>query len=364
MNIDLHSDYSPISGLQRERFQAVVHGKQTDLFFLHNSQGNEVAITNYGGAVVAIMVPDRQGRRANVIQGYDSIDAYLHAPEPYLSTLVGRCCNRIRHSQFQLDGKTYHLFANRGTDSLHGGREGFNAKVWTAQQLSHQSLALSYVSAYGQEGYPGELKVTVIYTFNDNNELIVDFNATTNRRTVLNLTSHGYFSLSGIGNPTPSVHPVVCQINADYYLPMDATSLPTGEIRMVEGTPFDFRQAKPIGRDIDCDDEQLRIGRGYDHCFLLIKREEGELSFAAKIIEPESGRSMEVYTTQPGMQFYTDNWADGYTGQLGATFPVRSGVCFETQHFPDSPNHPYFPSTRLEVGKRFSEQTIFRFGVE
>lgn len=357
-------EYKTISGLRREDFVSTIKGKSTDLFFLHNSQGNEVAVTNYGGAIVAIMVPDREGHRANIIQGYGSIQAYQEAPEPYLSTLVGRYCNRIRGSKFQLDGKDYYLFANRGTDSLHGGKAGFNAKVWEARQLSHESLVLTYVSAYGQEGYPGELKVTVVYTFNDDNELIIDYHATTNRRTVLNLTSHGYFSLSGIANPTPTVDNVICQINADHYLPMDPTSLPTGEIRSVADTPFDFRTPKAVGRDIESGHEQIVIGKGYDHCFVLNKREENELSFAAKITEPNSGRTMEVYTTQPGMQFYTDNWADGYEGQNGATFPRRSAICFETQHFPDSPNRPYFPSTRLNVGEVFSQKTIYKFGVE
>ena len=362
--MEQQSSYSTISGLKRENFVSEIDGKCTDLYFLHNRQGNEVAVTNYGGGIVAIMVPDREGHRANVIQGYGSIQGYLDAPEPYLSTLVGRCCNRIRDSRFQLDGKTYHLFANRGTDSLHGGEHGFNAKVWTAEQIDEQTLVLSYVSAYGQEGYPGELKVTVVYTFNDDNELMIDYHATTNRRTVLNLTSHGYFSLSGIGNPTPSVENVVCQINADFYLPMDPTSLPTGEIRKVADTPFDFREAKTIGRDIESGHEQLVIGRGYDHCYVLNKHEENELSFGAKITEPNSGRSMEVYTTQPGMQLYTDNWADGYEGQNGATFPRRSAICFETQHFPDGPNRPYFPSVRLDVGEVYSQKTIYRFGVD
>lgn len=362
--MEQQSAYETISGLKREDFQSVVNGKPTDLYFLHNSQGNEVAVTNYGGAIVAIMVPDRDGKRANVIQGYGSLQGYLNAPEPYLSTLVGRCCNRIRNARFQLDGKVYYLHANVGNDSLHGGKQGFNAKVWTAEQLGPQSIALSYTSAYGQEGYPGELRVTVVYTFTDDNELVIDYRAQTNRRTVLNLTSHGYFSLSGIGNPTPSVENVKCQINADFYLPMDSTCLPSGEVRTVAGTPFDFRSPKTIGQDIECGHEQLVIGDGYDHCFVLNKREEGELSFAARITEPITGRTMEVYTTQPGMQLYTDNGADGYEGQNGATFPRRSAICFETQHFPDAPNRPYFPSTRLDVGKVYAQKTVYKFGVE
>lgn len=357
-------EYSTISGLKREDFISIVDGKETDLYCLYNKRGNEIAVTNYGGGIVAIMVPDRNGNRANVIQGYGSIQAYLNAPEPYLSTLIGRCGNRIRNAQFPLDGKIYHLSANVGNDSLHGGKKGFNAKVWNAIQLGEQSLKLEYTSSYGEEGYPGELKVTVVYTFNDDNELIIDYQATTNRKTVVNLTSHGYFSLTGIGNPTPVIDELICEINADYYLPMDETSLPTGEIRSVKGTPFDFRIPKPIGRDIESDDEQLMIGHGYDHCYVLNKHEKDKLTFAAKIKEPYSGRTMEVLTTQPGMQFYSDNWATGYEGQNGATFPRRSAICFETQHFPDSPNHPYFPSVTLERGETYKQKTIYRFGVE
>ena len=358
------SDYSTISGLKRENFVSVVDGRDTNLYFLHNSQGNEVAVTNYGGAIAAIMVPDRNGIRANVIQGYDSIQAYLNAPESYLSTLIGRCGNRIRNSRFQLDGKEYHLFANRGTDSLHGGKKGFNARGWQAMQMNDQTLVLKYISPYGEEGYSGELKVTVVYTFSDDNELIIDYMATTNKRTVVNLTSHGYFSLTGISNPTPTIDDLVCEINADYYMPMDETCLPTGEIRLAEGTPFDFRKPKTIGRDIESGHEQLIIGKGYDHCYVLNKHEAGELTFAARIKEPGSGRTMEVLTTEPGMQFYSDNWATGYTGQNGATFPRRSAICFECQHFPNTPNLPYLASTTLNPVETYKQKTIYRFGVE
>ena len=252
---------------------------------------------------------------------------------------------------------------NNGPNALHGGPKGFHARVWDATQMNDQSLVLELISAYGEEGFTGELKVTVVYTFTNENELMIEYLATTNKMTIINLTNHGFFSLAGIADPTPTIDDLECEINADYYLPIDETSIPTGEIRFVKGTPFDFRTPKPIGQDIDADNEQIRNGAGYDHCYVLNKHEEGELSFAARIYEPKSGRTMDVYTTEPGVQLYTDNWADGYKGQHGATFPRRSGICFEAQHFPDTPNHPYFPSVVLKPGRRYKQKTIYQFGV-
>ena len=353
-----------ICGLKRKDFQTRIDGKDTDLYILKNSEGNEVAITNYGGALVAIMVPDKEGNRANIIQGHDNIREVIESPEPYLSTLIGRYGNRICKGRFQLHGKEYNLPINNGPNSLHGGKKGFNAKVWEALQMNDHTLVLKYVSPYGEEGFSGELKVTVVYTFTNDNELVIDYMATTNKQTIINLTNHGYFSLAGIADPTPTIDNLICEINADYYLPIDETSIPTGEIRFVKGTPFDFRTPKTIGQDIDADNEHIKNGAGYDHCYVLNKKEESELSFAARIKEPISGRTMEVYTTEPGVQLYTDNWADGYKGQHGATFPRRSAICFEAQHFPDSPNHPYFPSVVLKPGEQYKQKTIYRFGVE
>lgn len=357
-------DTELLCGLKREDFQTTINGKQTDLYILKNNIGNEVAITNYGGALVAIMVPDREGKYANVIQGHDNIQDVINSPEPYLSTLIGRYGNRIARGKFQLNGKEYTLPINNGPNSLHGGKHGFNAKVWDALQMNPQSLVLNYTSAYGEEGFSGEVKTTVVYTFTDENELVIEYMATANKKTIINLTSHGFFSLAGIANPTPTIEDLQCEINADFYIPIDETSIPTGEILKVAGTPFDFRTAKPVGQDIDADHEQIRNGAGYDHCFVLNKHEEGELSFAARIVEPHSGRTMDVYTTEPGVQVYTDNWADGYKGQHGATFPRRSAICFEAQHFPDSPNRPYFPSVVLRPGEQYKQKTIYRFGVE
>ncbi len=353
-----------LCGLKRKDFETTIDGKKTDLFILKNATGAEAAITNYGGALVAIMVPDRNGRFANVIQGHDNIKDVVESPEPYLSTLIGRFGNRIAKGRFQLNGKQYELAVNNGPNSLHGGRRGWNAKVWDAVQMNDHELSLSYISAYGEEGYTGEVKAFVTYTWTDDNELIISYLAQTNKKTVVNLTNHGFFSLAGTANPTPVIDDLICQINADFFVPIDETSIPTGEILKVAGTPFDFRKPKPVGRDIDADDEQIRHGSGYDHCFVLNKREEGELSFAARIVEPNSGRTMDVFTTEPGVQFYTDNWATGYPGQHGATFPRRSAVCFECQHFPDSPNRPYFPSVLLCPDRKYRQKTIYRFGID
>ncbi len=353
-----------ICGLKRKNFQSTIDGKKTDLFILKNSKGNEVAITNYGGALVAIMVPDKDGKYANVIQGHDCIEDVINSPEPYLSTLIGRYGNRIAKGKFTLHKKEYNLLINNGPNSLHGGKKGFNARVWDPEVMNDHTLVLHYVASYGEEGYSGELKTTVIYSFTDDNELVIEYLACTNKKTIINLTNHGFFSLAGIANPTPTIDNLICQINADFYIPIDETSIPTGEILKVEGTPFDFRTPKTVGQDINADNQQIKNGAGYDHCYVLNKKEEGELTYAAKIIEPVSKRTMEVYTTEPGVQLYTDNWADGYKGQNGATFPRRSAICFEAQHFPDSPNRPYFPSVVLNPGEQYKQKTIYKFGIE
>lgn len=357
-------EYQSVSGLRREDFQKIVDGKQVDLFFLHNENGCEVAVTNYGGSLVAIMVPDREGKMANVIQGHDCIDDCITSPEPFLSTLVGRYGNRICRGKFHLNGKEYNLAINNGPNHLHGGPTGFHARVWDAEQVSNNVLVLRYVSAYYEEGFPGELHMTVRYTWTDENELVIDYRGTTNKKTVVNMTSHGFFSLQGIANPTPFALDQIVEINADFFVPIDENSIPTGEILRVKGTPFDFTVPKPVGRDIAAEDEQIKNGTGYDHCYVLNKREVGELTFAARVVEPNSGRTMEVYTTEPGVQFYSDNWADGYKGQHGATFGKHSGLCFEAQHFPDSPNKAHFPSVVLRPGEVYTQKTIYKFGVK
>ena len=314
-----------LCGLKRENFQATINGKKTDLYILRNRKGYEVAISNYGGAICAIMVPDKDGKVANVIQGHDSIKQLTSGNEPYLSTLIGRWGNRICKGQFTLNGKEYQLALNDGPNHLHGGAVGFNAKVWDARQMGPRSLALHRISSYGEEGYTGELDVTVEFTFTDLNELVIEYLATTNKKTIVNLTHHAFFSLAGTADPTPTIEDQICEINADH--------------------------------------EQIKFGKGFDHNYVLNKREEGELSFAARITEPKSGRTLECYTTEPGMQLYTANYASGYKGANGCTFPFRSAVCLETQHFPDTPNRPYFPSVVLRPGQTYKHKTIYRFGV-
>lgn len=356
-------DKMNLSGLNPKDFQTEIDGKKTDLYILKNQNGYEVAVTNYGGSLVAIMVPDKDGQVANVIQGHDNIQDAIDSPEPFLSTLVGRYGNRIAKGKFTLEGKEYSLSINNGPNHLHGGPTGFHARVWDAEQLSENSLKLHYLSADGEEGFPGNLDMTVVYTFTDENELVIDYTGTTDKTTVVNMTNHGFFSLTGIANPTPTIEELECEINADYYVPIDDTSIPTGEIESVKGTPFDFTTPHAVGERIDADHIQTKRGAGYDHCFVLNKKQPGELTFAARVVEPKSGRMMEVYTTEPGVQVYTDNWADGYKGQHGATFPRRSAICFEAQHFPDSPNHPYFPSVVLKPGEVYTQKTIYKFGV-
>ena len=352
------------SGLKKADFQTTIDGKATDLFILTNENGTEAAITNYGGALLAVMVPDKNGNYANVVQGHDSIENVINSQEPFLSTLVGRYGNRIANGKFLLNGTEYNLTINNGPNSLHGGPTGFHARVWDAEQTSRQSLHLHYLSADGEEGFPGNLDVTVVYTLTDQDELIITYTATTDKTTLVNLTHHAFFSLAGLADPTPRVDNNIVTINADFFTPMNEVSIPTGEIAKVEGTPMDFRTPHTVGSRIDDDYEPLRLGTGYDHCYVLNKRETGTLSFAAKCVEPNSGRSLEVYTTEPGVQVYTANWHNGFEGAHGATFPARSAICFEAQHFPDTPNKGHFPSCVLKPGETYHQITIYKFGVE
>lgn len=350
-----------ICGLNHKDFKTVINGKETDLFILRNSRGFEVAVTNYGGAIVAIMVPDKEGKIANVIQGFDSINALINTNEVYRSTLIGRWGNRINDGKFQLNGKEYQLALNDGKNHLHGGPTGLHRQVWDAYMTGDQNMTLNCVLPYGHEGFSGEVKITVEYTWTDDNELIIEYFATTNKKTIINLTHHAFFSLQGIANPTPDILDQILEMNCDFYLPIDETSIPTGEILKVAGTPFDFRTPKTIGQDIDADNEQLKNGTGYDHCYVCNKKEPGEMSFVARLTEPKSGRVLETYTTEPGMQLYTGNFINGQDGSHGTTYGKRSAVCFESQHFPDSPNRPYFPSTVLKPGEKYTHKTIYKF---
>jgi aldose 1-epimerase len=352
-----------ISSLKKTSFGKIPDGRQVDLYTLTNKNGVEVGITNFGGIVVSIKVPDRSGKMADVVLGYDSLDGYVN-DKAYFGALVGRYANRIAHAQFTLDGVTYKLAKNNGENSLHGGVKGFSKAVWEAKEVASKdgaSLQLNYLSKDGEEGYPGNLKVQVVYTLTDANELRIDYSATTDKKTVLNLTNHSYFNLAGQGNGEVLGHELV--IRADRFTPVDAGLIPTGELRPVEGTPFDFRKKTAIGARINADNEQLKLGKGYDHNWVL--NHTSEFSLAARAVEPNSGRVLEVWTTQPGVQLYTGNFLDGTViGKGGKAYTLRSAFCLETQHFPDSPNHPEFPSTVLNPGERYHQVTSFKFLTE
>ena len=349
----------------RERFQKTINGKKTDLFILKNKNGMAVGVTNYGCALTAIFVPDRNKNFENVILSYDSIDDLINAPEPFLSTTIGRYGNRIAKGRFCLKGEEYNLKTNNGPNSLHGGPTGFHARVWDAKQVDDSKVVFSYISEDNEEGFPGTLKVEMSYELaDDSNCLIINYNAVTDKPTVVNLTNHGFFNLAGTSNPTPSIEDNEVVIQADYFIPIDETSIPTGEILKVEGTPMDFREAHKVGERIDADFLQLKHGAGYDHCYVLNKKEQNELSLAASCYDSKSGRKMDVYTTEVGVQLYTGNWLGGFNGADGATFPARSGICFEAQCFPDTPNKAHFPTATLLPGDEYEQTTIYDFYVE
>ncbi len=350
-----------MSALQKEGWGKTEAGEEIFLYTLRNLSGIEVQITSYGGRVVTLKTPDRAGASSDIVLGFDNLAGYL-GNNPYFGALVGRYANRIANGEFVLNGKRYTLARNNGQNSLHGGWKGFDKKVWNAHEITQgaePALELSYLSPDGEEGYPGNLHVTVRYTLTSSNELRIDYSATTDKDTVLNLTNHSYFDLSGQG--AGKILDFEVMINAERFTPVDANLIPTGELRPVEGTPFDFRKSMPIGSRIDQSDEQLKLAIGYDHNFVLNGRG-NVLSLAARASDPQTGRVLEVLTTQPGIQFYTGNHLDGsLTGKDGVAYSFRSGVCFETQHFPDSPNHPEFPSTELKAGQQYRGTTVFRF---
>jgi aldose 1-epimerase len=338
-------------------------GEHVDVFTITNAHGMEVRAMTYGGIIVSLKVPDRTGRAGDVVLGYDSLAGYLKTT-PYFGAIIGRYGNRIGHAQFTLDGTTYHVPANNGVNSLHGGTVGFDKVVWDAEPFwgdSGVGVAFTYTSPDGDQGYPGKLEARVTYTLTDRNELVVDYHATTDKATPVNLTQHSYFNLAGDGSG--DILGQVLAIDADRYTPVDSTLIPTGVIAPVAGTPFDFTAATAIGARIAQDDEQLRRGRGYDHNFVLTRNGPG-LAHAARAYDPVSGRTLDVSTTEPGIQFYSGNFLDGtITGKAGHVYAHRNGFCLETQHFPDSPNQPGFPSTILRPGEEYRSRTVFRFGV-
>jgi aldose 1-epimerase len=354
---------SKTGNIKKAPFGKTPEGQSVELYTLTNKKGMEIAITNFGGILVSVKVPDRNGKVADVVLGYDSLDGYVK-DKSYFGALIGRYGNRIAKGKFSIDGTTYTLAQNNGPNSLHGGTKGFNKMVWTAKEVSAKdgaALQLNYLSKDGEEGYPGNLKVQVVYTLTDANEIKIEYTAATDKKTVLNLTNHSYFNLAGQGSGDILGHEL--QLQADKFTPVDATLIPTGELRDVSGTPFDFRNKTAIGARIKDDDEQLKLGNGYDHNFVL--RHSGELAPAARVVEPSSGRVLEVSTMEPGIQFYSGNFLDGSAiGKGGKPITFRTGFCLETQHFPDSPNHPEFPSTLLNPGQRYHTVTVYKFSAE
>jgi aldose 1-epimerase len=353
----------PDPGVSKQDF-GKVDGQNVDLYTLTNAHGVEAKITNYGGIVVSLRVPDRAGRFDDVVLGYDKLDDYLKST-PYFGALVGRYGNRIGKGRFTLNGVEYKLAVNNGENTLHGGLKGFDKVVWNANAMETRigpALELTYLSHNGEEGYPGNLSAKVVYTLTNNNELRIDYSATTDKDTVVNLTHHSYFNLAGQGKGDILTHQLM--IAADKFTPVDAGLIPTGELRSVTGTPFDFKSATAIGARIENADEQLKLGGGYDHNWVL-NGKMGQLRQAARVSEPTTGRGLEVWTTEPGIQFYTGNFLDGtLTGKGGKVYQKRYGFCLETQHFPDSPNQPKFPSTVLKKGARYRTTTIYKFTVQ
>jgi aldose 1-epimerase len=348
----------------RAPFGVTPAGDSVDVYTLTNGHGMEVRAMSYGGIIVSLKYPDRQGTVADVVLGYDSLAGYIHG-SPYFGAIVGRYGNRIAKGRFTLDGKTYQLAINNGPNALHGGETGFDKVVWHVEPFKHDSnvgITLTHVSADGDQGYPGTLRATVSYTLTPANELIVDYAATTDKATPVNLTQHTYFNLAGAGTGDILGH--VLQLNADRFTPVDSTLIPTGQLAPVEGTPFDFRTPTAIGARIDQPDPQIRNGGGYDHNFVLTRTDTG-MALVAHVSEPKTGRTLTVSTTEPGVQFYTGNFLDGSNiGKGGIPYLKRYGFCLETQHFPDSPNHANFPSTILRPRAEFHSRTVFAFGVQ
>jgi Galactose mutarotase and related enzymes len=347
--------------VSKESFGKTADGESVDLFTLTNRNGMEAKITNYGGIVTTLTAPDRSNKYADVVLGFNDLDSYLKG-HPYFGALIGRYGNRIAKGRFKLNGAEYKLAVNNGENHLHGGIKGFDKVVWTARSMRTKlgpALSLTYVSKDMEEGYPGNLTVKVVYTLTNNNELRIDYTASTDKDTVTNLTHHSYFNLAGEGNGDILNHLLL--LKASRFTPTDAGSIPTGELRNVQGTPFSFLKSTAIGERINQDEEQLKFGQGYDHNW-VVNGCAGTLRQAASVYESTSGRVMDVWTTEPGIQFYTGNFLDGtLTGKSGKPYARRTGFCLETQHYPDSPNEPKFPTTTLRKGATYRSTTIYRF---
>jgi aldose 1-epimerase len=348
----------------REAFGSTPDGTAVELFTLRNANGIEVRAITYGGIIISLRTPDRNGTVDDIVLGFDQLEPYV-AGSPYFGSIIGRYGNRIANGRFTLEGQSYTLARNDGQNHLHGGVQGFDKVVWRGEPVQNdegRGVVFTYTSPDGEEGYPGTLNVQVTYTLTDDNQLIFDYVATTDRPTHVNLTQHSYFNLAGAGRGDILGHELM--LNAGSYTPVNSTLIPTGEIRTVEGTPFDFRTATAIGARInDETDEQIRYGLGYDHNWVLDRQGDG-LQLAARVVEPTTGRTLEVHTAEPGIQFYAGNFLDGtITGKGGHVYPHRSGFCLETQHYPDTPNQPAFPSTVLRPGEEYRTRTVLTFGV-
>jgi aldose 1-epimerase len=353
------------TNIAQETFGKISETETADIYTLRNATGMTVRISNYGGIIVSWTAPDKAGNYEDITLGYDSLASY-QKDSPYFGALVGRYGNRIAKGKFTLDGKTYTLATNNGENALHGGIKGFDKVLWKALPVDGEEpqLVLNYVSKDGEEGYPGNLSVEVIYTLTKDNSLKIDYKATTDKATVVNLTNHAYFNLSGVKNISPILDHELT-LNADKFLPVDKTLIPTGELKPVTGTPFDFTKAKKIGLQInDTTDTQIKYGGGYDHCWVMTDTTQS-LRLAATVHEPKSGRVMEVYTTEPAFQFYTGNFLNGSNlGKGGSIYARRTGFCLETQHYPDSPNQPKFPSTVLRPNETYQTTTVYKFLVK
>jgi len=338
-----------------------VDSQKVYLYTLKNNKGLEVKITNYGGIITSILAPDKNGKFEDVVLGYDSLSGYLKST-PYFGAIVGRYGNRIAKGNFNLDGKKYPLVINNGLNHLHGGTKGFDKVVWKAEEFktdSTQGLNLTYISKDMEEGYPGNLTVKVIYSLHNDNSLHIDYEATTDKNTIVNLTNHSYFNLTG--NVKSDILDHEISINADKFVPVDKTLIPTGKLKSVEGSPLDFRKLTPVNKHINDKNEQVIFGGGFDHCWVLNKKS-NELSHAASVFEPISGRKLDVYTTEPAVQFYTGNFLDGkITGKNNINYKKRFALCLETEHFPDSPNQPTFPTVVLKNGEVYKSTTIYIF---
>jgi aldose 1-epimerase len=365
MLISLGGERVEAGTMKKTAFGKTAAGKGADLYVLTNKNGVEVAITNYGATVVSIKVPDRNGKVDDVALGYDTVAGY-ETDKSFLGCTVGRYANRIALGKFTLDGKTYTLAKNNGENHLHGGVKGFNRYVWRAKDVSTKdvpAVRMSYVSADGEEGYPGKLSVDVTFSLTDQNELKIDYSGTTDKPTVVNLTNHSYFNLAG--HASGDVLGQELMIAAEKFTPIDAGAIPLAANRPVEGTPFDFRQSTAIGARIGHDDEQLKVGKGYDHNFVLATTMRTKPELAARAYDPKSGRVMEVWTTEPGVQLYTANYMDGTAkGKGGAVYNYRNAFCLETEHWPDSPNRPDFPSTVLRPKEQYRTTTIYKFSTK